>query len=295
MKSIYEILNNSAKAFPDKPAVIFENKRYSYGEILNKSQCLSNFIQKKTSPGNVVSILYENSPFFIISYFSILKSGCIAHIIPPAISDFNLKEQIKESNPQIILTNHNFEQKLNRTQLIEKAFFVESDSDVFKSNCDNLFEDKFYEVSSIIFTSGTTSKPKGVKLTHKNILTATSNIVKMINIQTSDIEINSLSLSHSFGLGCLHAIFLQSATALIFKNTINLKEIFKCGKVENATGFVGVPATFYQIINSFTEPLSSIQSIRYFLTNTAPMKKESILKIVNLFSKSNFSIDKSYT
>ena len=288
MKSIHQILNNSAKAFPDKPAVIFENKRYSYGELFNKSQSLSNFIQEKTTPGDVVSILYENSPFFIISYFSILKSGCIAHIIPPAISDFNLKEQIKESNPQIILTNHNFEQKLKRTQLIEKAFFVESDSDVFKSNYDNLFEDKFYEVSSIIFTSGTTSKPKGVKLTHKNILTATSNIVKMIDIQTNDVEINSLSLSHSFGLGCLHAIFLQSATVLIFKNTINLKEILKCGKVENATGFVGVPATFYQIINSFTESLSSIQSIRYFLTNTAPMKKESILKIVNLFPKSNF-------
>ena len=126
--------------------MIFENKRYSYGEILNKSQCLSNFIQKKTSPGNVVSILYENSPFFIISYFSILKSGCIAHIIPPAISDFNLKEQINESNPQIILTNHNFEQKLKRTQLIEKAFFIETNSDIFKSNIDNsIFEDKFCE------------------------------------------------------------------------------------------------------------------------------------------------------
>ena len=288
MKSIYEILNNSAKAFPDKPAVIFENKRYSYGEILNKSQYLSNFIQEKTTSGNVVSILYENSPFFIISYFSILKSGCIAHIIPPAISDFNLKEQINESNPQIILTNHNFEQKLKRTDLIEKAFFVETNSDIFKLNHNDIFKDKFCETSSIIFTSGTTSKPKGVKLTHKNILTATSNIVKMINLQTNDIEINSLSLSHSFGLGCLHAIFLQSATALFFKNTINLKEILKYGKQECATGFVGVPATFYQIINSFTELLSSIQSIRYFLTNTAPMKKESILKIINSFPKSNF-------
>jgi len=288
MKSISEILNNSAKAFPKKSAIIFENIHYSYGELLKKSQSLSNVIQEKTMPGDVVSILCENSPFFIISYFSILKSGCIAHIIPPAISDFNLKEQIKESNPQMILSNHSFEQKLKRTQLIEKTFFVESDSDVFKSNSDNHFEDRFYDVSSIIFTSGTTSKPKGVKLTHKNILTATSNIVKMINIQTSDIEINSLSLSHSFGLGCLHAIFLQSATALIFKNTINLKEILKHGKQENATGFVGVPTTFYQIINSFTESLSSIPSIRYLLTNTAPMKKEYILKIINSFPKSNF-------
>jgi len=288
MKSINEILNNSARLFPHKSAIIFDDLRLSYDEFLKKTQFLSNFIQENTSKGNVISILIENSPLFIISYFAILKSGCIAHIIPPTISDFNLKEQIQETNPEIILSNTNFKKKINRTDLNKKTFFIEYNSKVFEHNNNGFYGDEFNEVSSIIFTSGTTSKPKGVQLTHKNILTATSNIVKMIELQPNDVEINSLSLSHSFGLGCLHAIFLQGATSLIFKNTINLKEILKNGKHENATGFVGVPVTFYQIINSFTELFSSISSIRYLLTNTAPMKKESILKIMNLFPKVNF-------
>ncbi|RZD46857.1 MAG: hypothetical protein CXT78_03340 [Thaumarchaeota archaeon] len=288
MKSIPEILDNSARKFPHKSAIIFGNVRLSYDELLKKTQYLSNFIQEKISNGNVISILCENSPFFIMSYFSILKSGCIAHIIPPAISDFNLKEQIKETNPEMILSNISFEQKLNRTELIDKTFFIGSSSKLLESSNNDFYGNSFNETSSIIFTSGTTSKPKGVKLTHKNVLTATSNIVKMINLQPSDIEINSLSLSHSFGLGCLHAIFLQGGTSLLFKNTINLKEILKNGKQENATGFVGVPTTFYQLLNSFTELFSSIPSIRYLLTNTAPMKKESILQIINLFSKANF-------
>ena len=260
MKSIHEILDNSASKFTHKSAIIFDDLRLSYDELLNKTQFLSNLIQEKISSGNVISILSENSPFFIMSYFSILKSGCIAHIIPPGISDFNLKEQIKETNPEMILSNTSFEKKLNRTGLIKKTFFVENESKLLESNNNDFYGNKFHEVSSIIFTSGTTSKPKGVKLTHKNVLTATSNIVKMISLQPNDIEINSLSLSHSFGLGCLHAIFLQGATSLIFKNTINLNEILKKGKHENATGFVGVPATFYQILNSFTELFSSTSS-----------------------------------
>ena len=288
MKSIHEILDNSAGKFTHKSAIIFDDLRLSYDELLNKTQFLSNLIQEKISSGNVISILSENSPFFIMSYFSILKSGCIAHIIPPGISDFNLKEQIKETNPEMILSNTSFEKKLNRTGLIKKTFFVENESKLLESNNNDFYGNKFHEVSSIIFTSGTTSKPKGVKLTHKNVLTATSNIVKMISLQPNDIEINSLSLSHSFGLGCLHAIFLQGATSLIFKNTINLNEILKKGKHENATGFVGVPTTFYQILNSFTELFSSTSSIRYLLTNTSPMKKESILQIINLFPKANF-------
>ena len=288
MKPIHEILDNSARKYPHKSAIVFDDLKLSYGELLKKTQFLSNFIQGKISSGNVISLLCENSPFFIISYVSILKSGCIAHIIPPAISDFNLKEQIKETNPEMILSNTSFEQKLNRTDLIKKTFFVENDSKLLESNNNDFYGNGFNETSSIIFTSGTTSKPKGVKLTHKNVLTATSNIVKMIDLQPNDIEINSLSLSHSFGLGCLHAIFLQGATSLIFKNTINLQEILKNGKHENATGLVGVPTTFYQILNSFTELFSSIPSIRYLLTNTAPMKKESILQVTNLFPKANF-------
>ncbi len=287
MNSIHELLDNSARKYPHKSAIIFNNFRLSFDELLKKTEFLSNFIQEKISSGNVISILHENSPFFIISYFSVLKSGCIAHIIPPSTSDFNLKEQIKETNPEMILSNISFEQKLNRTGLIKKTFFVEKDSKLSESN-NNFYGNRFNETSSIIFTSGTTAKPKGVKLTHKNILTATSNIVKMIDLQPNDIEINSLSLSHSFGLGCLHAIFMQGATSLIFKNTINLKEILKTAKHENATGFVGVPAIFYQILNSFPELFSSISSIRYLLTNTAPMKKESILQVTDLFPKANF-------
>ena len=287
MKSINEIIDNSAGKNPSKSAVIFDDLTLSYDELLQRTNYLSNFIQDKTKPGKVVSLLYENSPFFIISYFSILKSGCIAHIIPPAISDFNLKEQIKETNPEIILSSNNFKHKLNRIELIKEIFFIDNNSKFFKSNND-FYGNQFNETSSIIFTSGTTSKPKGVKLSHKNVLTATNNIAKMIGLQSEDIEINSLSLSHSFGLGCLHAIFLQGATSIIFKNTINLKEILKKGLSENATGFVGVPTTFYKILDSFDELFSSIFSIRYLLTNTAPMKKESILEIMRLFPKANF-------
>ncbi len=288
MKALNDVLDNSARKFPHKSAIIFNDLRFSYEELLKKTQFLSNFIQDKTSSGDVISILCENSPFFVISYFSILKSGCIAHIIPPSISDFNLKEQIKETDPEMIFSNPNFEQKLNRTELINRTFFVENDSKFFEPTHDGFYGNRFHETSSIIFTSGTTSKPKGVKLTHKNVLTATSNIIKMIDIQTNDVEINSLSLSHSFGLGCLHAILHQGATSLIFKNTINLKEILKNGQHENATGFVGVPTTFYQIIKSFSESFLSISSLRYLLTNTAPMKKESVLQIINLLPKVNF-------
>jgi acyl-CoA synthetase (AMP-forming)/AMP-acid ligase II len=230
MNSIFSLLEKSAENFPDKSAIIFDNISFSYSDLLKKSQILSNYIQKRTSEGDVVSILCENSPFFVISYFGILKSGCIAHIIPPTISDSNLTKQIHETNPKIILSNTKYKQKLSRTGYIEKTLFDENANEFLKIGGSEFFGNRFHNVSTIIFTSGTTSKPKGVKLTHTNVLTATRNIVEKLNLCSSDVEINSLSLSHSFGLGCLHAIFYQGSTVLLFKNTINLESILTNAK-----------------------------------------------------------------
>src|SRR3989338_10193446 len=223
MKSIFEFLDDSASYHPKKTAVIFENIQYSYNEILKKSESLSNFLQNAIDEKNIVSILVENSIEFIISYFAVLKSGLIAHIVPPAISDTNLISQVKETDSGLILTTNNFSNKIKRTNLSQLAFYVNHKS--LENNKDDFYGNKFHEVSSIIFTSGTTSKPKGVKLRHKNILTATSNIIDIIGIKSDNIEINSLSLSHSFGLGCLHSNIMMGASSLIFNNTINIEEI----------------------------------------------------------------------
>lgn len=286
MKSIFEFLDESALNYPKKTAVIFENTKYSYSELLKKSELLSNILQNGIDKKNVVSILTENSIEFIISYFAVLKSGLVAHIMPPTISDTNLISQVKETNSKLILTTNNFNNKVKRTDLNQSSLYVdhkslEKHNDVFNGN-------RFYDVSSIIFTSGTTSTPKGVKLQHKNILTSTSNIIDILGIKNDNIEINSLSLSHSFGLGCLHSNMMVGATSLIFKNTINIEEILKSGKNYLATGLVGVPNTFYRILDYYSELLSSMNTLKYLLTNTAPMKKEKILQTINLLPSSKF-------
>ena len=249
MRSISDLLENSALKTPKKPAIIFDDSVYTYDDILKKSELLSNYLQEKISPQNVVSILCENSVDFIISYFGILKSGLVAHIIPPNISDRNLIEQINETDSKLIFASKNFNGKIERTNLEKITNFSINELCALQKNSSGFVGNNFYETSSIIFTSGTTSKPKGVKLQHKNILTATSNIVDILDMNHDDVEINSLSLSHSFGLGCIHANFMVGSTSLIFRNTINTDEILTKGKEFSATGFVGVPNTFYRILN----------------------------------------------
>ena len=152
-----------------------------------------------------------------------------------------------------------------------------------------IYDDKFNEVSSIIFTSGTTGTPKGVKLKHENIIFVTNNIIKIIGVRSDDVEINPLQLSHSFGLGCLHTTIAQGATSIIFRNSINLKEIIGAVTINKATGFVGVPATFQKILLNYKQEFKEAgKNFHYLLTNSAPMPKDDIQEIIKLFPLTNF-------
>ena len=128
-----------------------------------------------------------------------------------------------------------------------------------------------------------------MKLKHENIIFVTNNIIKIIGVRSDDIEINPLQLSHSFGLGCLHTTIAQGATAIIFRNSINLKEIIDAVTINKATGFVGVPATFQKILLNYKEEFKEAgKNFHYLLTNSAPMPKDDVQEIIDLFPLTDF-------
>lgn len=291
MKAIYDFLDGSASKNPSKTAIIFENEKASYKTLISKAESVSNFIQDNTKTGDVVSLMSENSIDLLITYFSILKAGCIAHIIPPQTSDENLLSQIQQTKPELLFSTNSLKDKVSRSGCLAETEFVDIKRDNLGiiSNGKNHYGNRYHDVSTIIFTSGTTAKPKGVRLKHTNVIAATSNIVNRIGIKNDDIEINTLQLSHSFGLGCVHAMLSQGATSIIFRNTINLKGIVKVAIEGKATGFVGVPATFRKILDMCKNDFASCStSLRYLLTNSVPMPKETTLEIIDLFPNAKF-------
>jgi len=115
---ITDFLLHSAKEFPSKTALIFEDSEINYFDLNQKALSLAHTL-KKNKP-HVVSLLLSNSIDFCISFFGILYSGNICHIIPTSISDTNLKNQLKLTNPALIITNSIFQKKLSRINLIEE-------------------------------------------------------------------------------------------------------------------------------------------------------------------------------
>ena len=281
---ITDFLLHSADKFSTKPAVIFENSKITYSDLSQKSFSLANTLE--TNSPHVISLLLSNSIDFVISYFGILASGNICHIIPPSISDSNLVHQLKLTNPSLIISNKILEKKLLRTKILENHKFLDIESFHFEKTINFHTKNEPSSIAMILFSAGTTSIPKAVQLSHNNVKNTVNRVSSFLNITENDIDVISLPLSHSFGLGCLNCIIKSGGTAIIHKNTINMPNVISSIKDYAATSFASTPTTFQQIMDNHKSQFqNSINSIRYILTNSSPMPNELTNNLLEILEK----------
>ena len=136
-----------------------------------------------------------------------------------------------------------------------------------KTSCD--------EIAYLIYTSGTTSQPKGVGISHTNAVFTTNNIISVLKYVESDVDVLPLSLSHSFGLGCLHTSFCTGSTLILHRNTIDVDKILNSILSNNATTFAAVPTTLTKFLDH-PKLSAHIYNLRLIITNSTAIPPSTI-------------------
>lgn len=290
-KKITDLLEHSVKKFPNKKALLFEGKAYSYKDLNNRVNVVANFLFKKTNKQDVVAILLPNSADFIAIYFGILKAGCIALLIPPNISDQRLIFQIKKTTPKIIFSYNVYKDKINRTGVANICNYFSAEKIEWNRAWDvvdrNVTEN---DISSIVFTSGSSGEPKGVVLRHSNVIQATKNIIEYLKFEKNDIDVNISALTHSFGLGHVHCVLAVGGTIILFRDSINLKKILSTIVENKATTFGAVPAILRLLISNYADDLRKCgRYMRFIQTNTSMLEPDLIRSILKLCPKTKFN------
>ena len=130
----------------------------------------------------------------------------------------------------------------------------------------------------LIYTSGTTSTPKGVPITHSSCNFSTKNIAKTLDYSQNDIDLLPLQMSHSFGLGCLHTSLYVGSTLVLQKNP-KPKDILESIEKYNVTTLAAIPSTLSNIVSNYDDSLNSLSDLRLIITNSTFFPPETIRKL----------------
>ena len=285
--SIIDLIEKNVVKNPTKIAIIDEQEQISYSKLLHEIKNFSNklsFLEKK----DVITLVSENSIAFVISYFGIINSGKIVHLVSPEITENNLLEQLDNADSEAIICPRSYMDKISNIKSIKiPIFYIEEIFSMQNSLHNNKFKN---EITYLIYTSGTTSKPKGVAVSQSMIEFTTKNIIDVLGYSDSDIDLVPLPLNHSFGLGCVHTSLFAGSTLVLIKNSANLEKIIETIDKFSITTLAAIPATLTKLLKLNIKNFEKIfENIRLIMTNSTTIPKKTVLEYKKILRNGNLA------
>lgn len=274
-----------------KPVILGNQEILSYQEVFERTLLLANYIQHKLGTGKNIILVSENSYFFIIVYLAILKSGNVCVPLNPSIEQDNLNFIIIKTESQLGFISEFALRKLN----LSLEYYSERNllTTFLNENGYNSINEEFdgNQVAEIIFTSGSTSEPKGVMLTHKNIIANTESIIQYLNLNQDDIIMVVLPFYYCYGLSLLHTHLRVGGQFVLNNNFIFLASTIKKINDYRCTGFAGVPS-HYQILLRKTELFKKTEFpfLRYVTQAGGKLENAFILEFIENFPAISFYV-----
>jgi long-chain acyl-CoA synthetase len=171
--------------------------RFSYSDVDRlvslASGGLSSFGLKQK---DMVAILMDNSPEYIISYFAILRAGCIAVPVNTFLTPAEVEFIINDSSSRLLIYSDSFITNVNEIRKKVDSLRIAAFNEIPQLDGDIQPVDDD-EVAVLLYTSGTTGFPKGAMLTHRNLISNAEACMKVMRVTYRDKILLFLPLFHS--------------------------------------------------------------------------------------------------
>lgn len=269
LESIEHKIWHWASLLPDKPAVKSGKKSATYLQLCQRVLGARDYFVNRLmlNAGDTIVLAAGKQIEFVYAYFGAHLAGLKVVPVDPATNPDRMAFIIKQTGASLLVGFDGIENNIRTIGLKE---FEELASEFSVPS----FPDG-NQIADILFTTGTTGKPKGVTLTYDNEAAAARNINEFIGNTGNDIELLALPVSHSFGLGRVRCCLYQGATLILLGSFANVKKLYRTIEEEHVTGFTMVPASWRYLKKLTGNKLGDFRNqLRYIEMGSAFFSKE---------------------
>ena len=203
-KTLYEVVKHSVEKFSSRIAfTMIDNEDVTYKEVGERIEKVQNMLlDAGVGAGDKVAILSSSMPNWGVSYFAVTTAGMVAVPILPDFTSEELDLILEHSEAKAILVSDKLYTKLSQKVTERMNIIIRTKNlNVITQNVTERAEKRIPEpddLAVIIYTSGTTSKPKGVMLTHYNISMQLTVVPSLFDYNENDELLSILPLAHTY-------------------------------------------------------------------------------------------------
>lgn len=284
---IHQFISSSAQKFPDALALLFKDQTFSYAQLQQRVDQVANALLKLgVGPGERIAVYLPKQPETVFSLFGaaaagacfipinpLLKPRQVAHILPhcnvrvlitsvprletlldilPACPDLHSIVVVEDSLP-----------KLARSLACQLFSFSDFCSSTNERRTPHRRIDT--DMTAILYTSGSTGNPKGVVLSHRNMVAGARSVASYLGNTAADRILAVLPLSFDAGLSQLTTAFSVGASVVLMDYLLP-RDVLRAVARYGVTGLAAVPPLWNQL-RDLEWPAEAVRSLRY-ITNT---------------------------
>lgn len=267
----------------DKVAVYAADRDYSYADLAeNSARYAGALLDLGVSPGDRLCAYIDKSIGNIFLYLACLRAGIVYLPLNPAFQPAELDHYLEDAGPALVVCsrkNEDWVRTAAKRVGVEQVLTLDRDgtgtlaaagkagSAFATRTCDGS------ELACLLYSSGTTGKPKGIKLSHDNLAANVRTLVDLWGFTADDVLVHALPLFH------VHGLFVALGCVLVAGASLRLLEKFDAGEITGllpaATVLMGVPTFYTRLLQSPGLTEDACSSMRLFICGSAPLQEHT--------------------
>lgn len=287
MKNLFEHFEAIAAKYPDQVAVIVqgqgEPERYTYADLRQMSRAVAAHLRVLgIRGGQRCAILAANHARWCAVFLGILECGAVAVPLDTAFKSEQISILLRDSESRVVFAGHEYLAAVNcalpSCPTVQDVIVIHNGV----PGCTALDEilrqpivdptarppASLDQLAVILYTSGTTSDPKGVELTHANLVAEMEAVFHVVEVTPEDSLLGVLPLFHALALLANCLLPFAKGARVVFLETISSGEILRAMREHGITIFCCVPQFFYLVQQRVLEKVGAQGGARYLAFRT---------------------------
>lgn len=285
---LHEILRATAQEQPGRVAIVFEDRSLTFADLDAESSRLSHGLRELgLQPGERLGLFLPNCPELEIGFYAASKLGAVACPLNSSYRDREIAYQLNDSGATILLAHGKLwpviEGARPHLTSVREIVLVGDDAPGLRSNI-TPYKDVVYgrpsdcppvcvtpsQLAALPYSSGTTGLPKGVMLSHRNLVSNHEQHVLATRMCADDSYIVYMPVSHIFGVA-LMGVAIRSGAKQILLERFDLEAVVRLIEEHGVTWLFAVPPVLLALANAPGLGPSQFRTIKWALSGAAPL------------------------